>query len=86
MERKEAKTETEFPNVLYDICGSDSIEEEQMIDIPFARGKTQAEENHIENCIKVNELKKKRAALYASITRGEKTLIRLIQKADPGDW
>jgi hypothetical protein len=62
------------------------VEEVQMIDIPFGRGKTQAEEEHIANCIQVNELKKKRANIYASITRGEKTLMRLVQKADPGDW
>jgi hypothetical protein len=86
MEIKEAKAEKEFPNALFDICGADNVEEEQMIDILFARGKTTADENHIENCIKVNELKKKRANIYASITRGEKTLMRLLQKADPGDW
>jgi hypothetical protein len=63
MEREEARAEKEFPNALYDICGAENIEEEQMIDIPFARGKTTADENHIENCIKVNELKKKRASI-----------------------
>ncbi len=86
MEREEAKAEKEFPNELYDICGSDNMEEVQMIAIQFAKNKTQEAENHIENCIKVNRLKKKRAVIYASITRGEKTLMRLIQKADPGDW
>jgi hypothetical protein len=86
LEHEEAQAQAEFPNKLYDICGSDNIEEEQMIDNPFAKGKTQEEETHIENCIKVNNLKKKRASLYASITRGEKTLMRMIQRADPSDW
>jgi hypothetical protein len=86
MEHKEAQAKAEFPNQLYDICRSDNMEEVQMIYIPFAKGKTPAEETHIENCINVNNLKKKRASLYASITRGEKTLMRLMQKADPGDW
>ncbi len=31
-------------------------------------------------------MRKMRAKIYASITRGEKTLMRLVQKADPGDW
>ncbi len=57
-----------------------------MIDIPFSKGKTREEEEHIANCVKVNELKKMRAKIYASTTRGEKTLMRLVQKADPGDW
>jgi hypothetical protein len=61
MEREQANVEKEFPNELYDICGADNVEEVQMIDIPFGKGKTQAEEEHIENCIKVNKLKKKRA-------------------------
>jgi len=34
-----------------------------MIDIPFGKGKTTAEEEHIANCIQVDELKKKRAAI-----------------------
>ncbi len=86
MEREQANVEKEFPNELFDICGADTVEEIQMIDIPFGKGKTTEEEQYIKNCIQVNELKKKRANIYASITRGEKTLMRLVQKADPGDW
>jgi hypothetical protein len=86
MQHEQANVEKEYPNELFDICGANDVEEIQMIDIPFGKGKTQEEEEHIANCIQVNELKKKRAAIYASITRGEKTLMRLVQKADPGDW
>ncbi len=57
-----------------------------MIDIPYNRGKTREEEEHILNCVKVNELKKMRAKIYASITRGEKTLMRMVQSTDAGDW
>ncbi len=71
---------------MFDICRADDVEEVQMIDIPFGKGKTTAEEEHIAKCIQVDELKKKRTAIYASIMRGEKTLMRLVQKADPGDW
>ena len=82
MEHEETQVEVEFPNPLSDICRSDNMEEEQLIDIPFAKGKTQEEETHIENCIKVNNLKQKRASLYGSITKGEKTLMR----SDQIEW
>jgi hypothetical protein len=86
MEHEETQAKAEFPNPLSDICGSDNMEEEQLIDIPFAKGKTQEEETHIENCIKVNNLKQKRASLYGSITKGEKTLMRKIQRSDQSKW
>jgi len=82
MEHEETQAKAEFPKPLSDICGSDNMEEEQLIDIPFAKGKTQEEETHIENCIKVNNLKQKRASLYGSITKGEKTLMR----SDQSEW
>ena len=63
MEHEEAKAEAEFPNPLSEICGTNDREEELRIDIPFAKGETHEEETHIENCITVNNLKSKRAAL-----------------------
>jgi hypothetical protein len=57
-----------------------------LIDIPFQKGKTREEEEHIFNCVKVNELRKARAKIYASITRGEKTLMKMVQSTDSGDW
>jgi hypothetical protein len=86
MEHKETQAEAEFPNPLFNICGADNSEEDQYIKITFAKGKTQEEESHIENCIKVNTLKKKRAALYTSITKGEKTLMKKIQRSDQNKW
>jgi hypothetical protein len=86
MEHKEAKVEREFPNPLSDICGTDDREEELKIDIPLAKGKTQEEETHIENCIAVNNLKSKRAGIYGSITKGEKTLMKKIQRSDQNEW
>jgi hypothetical protein len=86
MEHEEAKAEREFPNLLSDICGTDDREEELKIDILFAPGKTQEEETHIENCIAVNNLKSKRAGIYGSITKGEKTLMKKIQRSDQNEW
>jgi hypothetical protein len=86
MKREEANVEKEFPNELFDICGADKVEEVRLIDIPYNKGKTREEEEHIFNCVKVNELQKKRAKIYASITRGEKTLMKMVQSTDSGDW
>jgi hypothetical protein len=57
-----------------------------LIDIPYGKGKTREEEEHIFNCVKVNELRKARAKIYASITRGEKTLMKMVRGTDEGDW
>jgi hypothetical protein len=81
MEHEKDKAEAEFPNPLSDICGTDDKEEEQEIDIPFAKGKTSTEETHIENCISVNNLKSRRTYIYGSITKGEKTLMKKIQRS-----
>jgi hypothetical protein len=86
MEPEESKAEIEFPNPLFNICGSDPIKEDQYIDIPIPKGKTRDEEDHIENCIKASNIKKKRAAIYTSITKGEKTLMRKIQRSDQSKW
>jgi hypothetical protein len=86
MEHEEAKAEAEFPNPLSGICGTEDREEEQFIDIPFAKGKTPVDETHIENCITVNILKSKRASIDGSITKGEKTQMRKIQKSDQNEW
>jgi hypothetical protein len=86
MEHEEAKAEREFPNPLSEICGTDDREEKLKIDIPFAPGTTQEEETHIENCIAVNNLKSKRAGIYGSITKGEKTLMKKIKRSDQNEW
>jgi hypothetical protein len=86
MEHEKDKAEAEFPNPLSDICGTDNKEEEQEIDIPFAKGKTSTEETHIENCISVNNLKSRRTYIYGSITKGEKTLMKKIQRSDQSEW
>jgi hypothetical protein len=87
MKREEANVEKEFPNELFDFCGAEeNVEEVRLIDIPYGKGKTREEEEHILNCVKVNELKKARAKIYASITRGEKTLMRMVQSTHAGDW
>jgi hypothetical protein len=87
MKQEEANVEKEFPNELFDICGAEeNVEQVRLIDIPYGKGKTREEEEHILNCVKVNELKKARAKIYASITRGEKTLMRMVQNTDAGDW
>jgi iron uptake system EfeUOB component EfeO/EfeM len=76
----------EFPNPLSEICGTDDREVEQEIDIPFAKGKTQKDETHIENCISVNNLKSRRTYIYGTITKGEKTLMKKIQRSDQSEW
>ena len=81
MEHEEAKAEREFPNPLSEICRTDDREEELKINIPFAKGKTSTEETHIENCISVNNLKSRRTYIYGSITKGEKTLMKKIQRS-----
>jgi ATPase subunit of ABC transporter with duplicated ATPase domains len=87
MKNEEAKTEREFPNELFDVCGAEAnVEEVRLISIPYGKGKTREEEEHIFNCVKVNELRKARAKIYASITRGEKTLMKMVQSTDEGDW
>ena len=86
LEHEEARAEREFPNPLSEFCGTDDREEELKIDIPFAKGETQEEETHIENCIAVNNLKSKRAAIYGTITKGEKTLMKKIQRSDQNEW
>ena len=87
MRSEEAKVEREFPNELFEICGAEeNVEEVRLINIPYGRGKTREEEEHIFNCVKVNELRKARAKIYASITRGEKTLMKMVQNTDEGDW
>jgi hypothetical protein len=86
MKREEANVEKEFPNELFDFCGADNVEEVRLIDIPYPKGKTREEEEHIFNCVKVNELRKKRATIYTSITRGEKTLMKMVRSTDKGDW
>jgi hypothetical protein len=63
MKSEEANVEREFPNELFDVCGADNVEEVRLIDIPYPRGKTREEEEHIFNCVKVNELRKKRATI-----------------------
>jgi hypothetical protein len=63
---------------LFDIWGAEPVEEVRLIDIPYPKGKTRDEEEHIVNCVKVNELRKKRATIYATITRGEKTLMKMV--------
>jgi hypothetical protein len=85
MQSEEANVEREFPNELFAICGADKVEEVRLIDIPYNKGKTREEEEHIFNCVKVNELRKARAKIYASITRGEKTLMKMVQSTDSGD-
>jgi hypothetical protein len=85
-ERNESQAEAEFPNPLGDICGTDTIEEDLCYDIPLAKGITREEENHIETLIKVNTLRRKRAAVYACITRGEKTMMRKFKSSDLTDW
>jgi hypothetical protein len=86
MKDEEANVEKEFPNELFDICGAEPVEEVRLIDIPFQKGKTRDEEEHIVNCVKVNELRKKRATIYATITRGEKALMKMVKSTDAGDW
>ena len=86
LEHEEARAEREFPNPLSEFCGTDDREEELKIDIPFAKGETHEEETHIENCIAVNNLKSKRAAIYGTITKGEKTLMKKIQRSDQNEW
>ena len=74
MKSEEAKVEREFPNKLFDVCGAEeNVEEVRLIKIPYGKGKTREEEELIFNCVKVNKLRKARAKIYASITRGEKT-------------
>ena len=86
MKSEEANVEREFPNELFDFCGIDKVEEVRLIDIPYTKGKTREEEEHIFNCVKVNELRKKRATIYASITRGEKTLMKMVRSTEESDW
>jgi hypothetical protein len=87
IQSEEAKAEREYPNELFDVCGAEeNVEEVRLISIPYGRGKTREEEEHIFNCVKVNELRKARAKIYASITRGEKTLMKMVQNIDEGDW
>jgi ATPase subunit of ABC transporter with duplicated ATPase domains len=87
MKDEEAKVEREFPNELFDFCGAETnVEEVRLIDIPYNKGKTREEEENILNCVKVNELRKARAKIYASITRGEKTLMKMVRSTDEGDW
>jgi hypothetical protein len=69
MKSEEANVEREFPNKLFDICGTDNVEKVRLIDIPYSKGKTREDEEHIFNCVKVNELRKARAKIYGSITR-----------------
>ena len=83
---EEANVEQEFPNELFDICGAEPVEQVRLIDIPYQKGKTRDEEDHIVNCVKVNELRKKRATIYATITRGEKALMKMVKSTDAGDW
>jgi hypothetical protein len=57
MKNEEAKTEREFPNELFDVCGAEAnVEEVRLISIPYGKGRTREEEEHIFNCVKVNEL------------------------------
>jgi hypothetical protein len=56
MKDEEANVEKEFPNEFFDICGAEPVEEVRLIDIPYHKGKTRDEEEHIVNCVKVNEL------------------------------
>ena len=86
MKSEKANVEREYPNELLAFCGADTVEEVRLIDIPFQKGKTREEEENIFNCVKVNELRKARAKIYASITRGEKTLMKMVQSTDSGDW
>ena len=86
VERNESQAEAEFPNPLVDICGTDTIEEDLYYDIPLAKGTTREEEHHIETLIKVNALRRKRAAVYACITKGEKTMMRKFKSSDLTDW
>jgi hypothetical protein len=75
-----------LPNPLVNVCGTDTIEEDQYYNITLAKGITREGENHIETLIKVNTLKKRRAVVYASITRGEKTMMRKFKSSDLTDW
>ena len=61
MKDEEANVEKEFPNELFDICGAEPVEEVRLIDIPYPKGQTRDEEEHIINCVKVNELRKKKS-------------------------
>jgi hypothetical protein len=50
MKREEAIVEKEFPNELFNICGAEeNVEEVRLIDIPYSKGKTREEEEHIIN-------------------------------------
>jgi hypothetical protein len=87
IEDEKANVEREFPNELFDFCGAEAgVEEVRLIDIPYNKGKTREEEENILNCVKVNELRKARAKIYASITRGEKTLMKMVRSTDESDW
>jgi hypothetical protein len=74
MEEEEAKVEKEFPNELFDVCGAEeNVEEVRLIDIPYGKGKTREEEEHILNCVKVNELKKQELK-FTQASREERKL------------
>jgi hypothetical protein len=50
MKSEEAKVEREFPNELFDVCGAEeNVEEVRLIKIPYGKGKTREEEEHIFN-------------------------------------
>ncbi len=74
MKSEDANVEREFPNELFAICGADKVEEVRLIDIPYPKGKTREEEEHIFNCVKVNELRKKKGQQFTQASREERKL------------